>query len=1666
MEETLITFNQLDKEEEDKKKLSKDNVNVTAPENIRKQPTDEDLKISQNLIDEKEEFVQEDYSIASEDLSEKSEVDSGEKLYSDIETTLIAESEANSKKNLLRELGFTDNEIKQAMQNKKDKINFEQNNELQNLYKELGINSDEIFDITRKRVGNNVNAMYNNPQITQPIDDYWENVMSDFSEWAVGTDADWGTYWERGLGKSNINLALQFHADLATNNPYIPDAIEDYFNDGIDYNKVFSAEPDDTGALERAFETLVGIAADFPSFALGGLAGVKGGPFGVAFGAGFVNDAIKEMYIQALESDTPPDSFGDWWTLFSHHGISAGVEGGISMMSLVGGQKIAASTIGKIPGVNKFISDFVGRFAGLTASGAYLNGELPSKDELVNNAIVLSTIGSLEGIGRSGKNYISKENLKMFNDSAKLNKMTFKERLNELLKDKQSFKELYSINKKKFAADRKANKEEAQFIKEQIEILRQQEKKVAEEISKDQGRNIQNLEQYVNAVTKSGKVNKETAVKIVEYIKETNSVVIKDLVSTFKLTKKQANEVVNQLESNGFIGRSKILGTYQVITFEAQNLYKETQKAKKLALDKEIISLKQKEQTPEVQARLKFLKKELAATNKVIRRETDNVSLGNRINILKKRYFDLTGKKIDPPKVKRESEPSSKDGFSNLTEKPVVKNFAANFIDNKQPVKVIVEKIAKESNKKLTNNEPLTPYELLRLQPGMIGKAFQFLEVGVLKFENKAGQTYIGKPFKEIIERFSTNRELEIANQYLIAKQAIGIYNQYKGTPAEKTKHAFEVTGIKVSRAREFIKQNREKYEVFAKEVAQYQKGLIDYLYESGTIPKDLYIQFKRSIEKENYVPLKRKIDAKEFSGETGSSTSPGFSGSLLRRKGSTKEILPPLDSIYANTLSFISMAERNAALAYFFREVKKFEKEFPGVRLPYDILPASKNPQIRTKKIELTTKEKEKFELPLEESFSVFRKDGHLKQNEGQLQGGNVKFYENGKLKEFYIPDYTLFNSFKDLSFTRVEGFLFPIESIMKYTRLPTKTLRAGITLDPRFMLANGIRDTFAAALYSKNKFIVGLDSVRGMRSYLKRKQPGKHKDMYEAYVRSGGNQSQLLSIDRNYFQNMEANAYLKHKVKSYNNVIDFAKQPNLEFLRKMSDVFESGSRLRNYELSMNRLRKENAKLPENKRMTERQMEQRAGFEARDITIDFRKMGTAVKLINQQSAFYNANIQGLTKLYEAGKDPKTAPYFMRNALLYITMPSLLLHSVNYDSKVYESLSQFEKDMFWILIFNEDNEDETMIYRIPKPFELGIIFGSIPERMMSWALSGDSGTTFKKEAKKFYDNLLKTVLPDFNAIKPIVEININKNLSLDTPIVPSRLEKISPEHRYNYGTTAVSKVVIKSLHNALDFIGLDEFSSMDLDYLWKNWTGQLGTYAFEGISVILEGAEIDKKMQVDLVRPKSDNFYRRLQEFPVIGKFMSSFPTANTSYINNFYEEWKKWEQEENTNKIYFKSDKTDVIRERVTSEKGIKHLQMSYMISFNEIFQESFQVLNMMERIDSIPPEVKYDIQEIIFKQMLMVGRTWQELHNNFQDTNNVNEKKSIINKYSAYVTSSPDGKSSVLQDIRGVKESILNKLDPEHRQKLEKESVQKADKSTFFGFDLPYRQPKQGFY
>ena len=52
------------------------------------------------------------------------------------------------------------------------------------------------------------------------------------------------------------------------------------------------------------------------------------------FGAGLLNDSIKEMYYQALNKGQV-ESFSEWWDLFLKHGVQEGIKGGVVVGSLV-----------------------------------------------------------------------------------------------------------------------------------------------------------------------------------------------------------------------------------------------------------------------------------------------------------------------------------------------------------------------------------------------------------------------------------------------------------------------------------------------------------------------------------------------------------------------------------------------------------------------------------------------------------------------------------------------------------------------------------------------------------------------------------------------------------------------------------------------------------------------------------------------------------------------------------------------------------------------------------------------------------------------------------------------------------------------------------------------------------------------------------------------------------------------------------------------------------------------------------------------------------------------------------------------------------------------------------------------------------------------------------
>lgn len=123
--------------------------------------------------------------------------------------------------------------------------------------------------------------------------------------------------------------------------------------------------------------------------------------------------------------------------------------------------------------------------------------------------------------------------------------------------------------------------------------------------------------------------------------------------------------------------------------------------------------------------------------------------------------------------------------------------------------------------------------------------------------------------------------------------------------------------------------------------------------------------------------------------------------------------------------------------------------------------------------------------------------------------------------------------------------------------------------------------------------------------------------------------------------------------------------------------------------------------------------------FRAADISLDFGKIGAHTKGIAATTAFWNAKVQGWDKLARLLKNPKTWGV----AAATITAPSVALWMINTENPEYWERPQWERNLFWLL-----PKEGGGFWRIPKPFEVGFIFGSLPERILDFAKQRDPET--------------------------------------------------------------------------------------------------------------------------------------------------------------------------------------------------------------------------------------------------------------------------------------------------------------------------------------------------
>ena len=371
------------------------------------------------------------------------------------------------------------------------------------------------------------------------------------------------------------------------------------------------------------------------------------------------------------------------------------------------------------------------------------------------------------------------------------------------------------------------------------------------------------------------------------------------------------------------------------------------------------------------------------------------------------------------------------------------------------------------------------------------------------------------------------------------------------------------------------------------------------------------------------------------------------------------------------------------------------------------------------------------------------------------------VSVYKDGNT-ELHQVDPELFKALKGMD---QEQSNIVIQLLAK----PAKLLRLGATgISPEFLSRNPIRDAWTAFIQSRNGFLPGVDTFRGLFHVL------GHTDLYHEWRRAGGEHAAMVSMDRT---NLQSN--LKDMLSSKTK---FAARHPIETLRWVSEQLEAATRMGEYNLARRK----------GKSASE------AALDSREVTLDFARMGAALKGVNQIAAFFNANIQGTDKMLRSFKEnPKR---FTVKAVAGITMPTLILYAINKDDEDYKELPRWQKDFFWMIpTKGTPMEGTTKFIPIPKPFLLGLAFSSSVERTLEW-INDKNPEAFEG----FLNSVMQTGVPNPTptAAGPVIEAWANKSMFTGRSIVPGYLERLPPEHQFEPWTTEFSKQVAKAATKA------------------------------------------------------------------------------------------------------------------------------------------------------------------------------------------------------------------------------------------------------------------------
>lgn len=442
--------------------------------------------------------------------------------------------------------------------------------------------------------------------------------------------------------------------------------------------------------------------------------------------------------------------------------------------------------------------------------------------------------------------------------------------------------------------------------------------------------------------------------------------------------------------------------------------------------------------------------------------------------------------------------------------------------------------------------------------------------------------------------------------------------------------------------------------------------------------------------------------------------------------------------------------------------------------------------------------------------------------------QGKNtVAFKVNGKPVRFEIDDNLIYDSMKIMPSGTVE------QLAVKYLGMPSNVLRELVTRDPGFMIANMMRDTLSTWTTSGASFVPGIDTVRGY---------SLDTSKLEKLGVVGGYDFSIDKKDIVKFyeaENKRRNTGIT-PLNMFGRIWDWAGQA--------TTASDAATRNAVYEDVLARTGNE----------------AEAAFQAMEI-INFARRGShpLARVLTAAIPFLNARFQGLDVFvraaagnYTTRKDQPAGMGQLKLAyrggiLAGLTALYYLLVS---DEDWYNEQDDYVRELNWLV-----PTESGVPMRIPIPFEVGLVFKTIPEAILARTYGDQSDRELRQTLQRGLVSTLEINPLGVQAISPLVEASLNHSFFTGREIVPYYLNK---EGAPTAGLTGGAN----NTQIAIDVGKLLNVSPMKIDHVIFGYTGTIGSYLISSSDALYKqvtGAE-DK-------RPAKTMF-----QFPLWKRFFAS----------------------------------------------------------------------------------------------------------------------------------------------------------------------------------------------